>query len=71
MLGDGEVNCLDTSSSFIVCFNYIGSPYGSCAPITFDERTGQPYGGNFPSPITMRDQAVAMRIALEHGLGVK
>jgi len=50
----GHGRCLDTSKYFIVCFNFLGSPYGSSSPM--DE------GGfaAFPAPVTMRDQARAM-----------
>lgn len=50
MLGPTEDKCLDTTKFFVVCFNYLGSCYGSTSPITTDA---------YPSPVTMRDQARA------------
>lgn len=50
----GHGKCLDTGRYFVVCFNYLGSCYGSSSPLT--------EGGfaAFPTPVTMRDQARAM-----------
>ncbi|KAA0163504.1 hypothetical protein FNF31_02898 [Cafeteria roenbergensis] len=50
----GHGKCLDTRRFFVVCFNYLGSCYGSSSPLT--------EGGfaAFPVPVTMRDQARAM-----------
>jgi len=64
MLGDGPEYTLDTASEFIVCCNYLGSPYGSASPVTEDPvkraKGGLPgycpYGGRFPD-LTLRDQA--------------
>jgi homoserine O-acetyltransferase len=54
--GDKEAHgkCLDSSKYFIVCFNYLGSCYGSSSPLTEGGMAG------FGCPVTMRDQARAM-----------
>lgn len=56
--------CLDTKKFFIVCFNYLGSCYGSSSPLT---EGGM---GAFGCPVTMRDQARAMLRGMAE-LGVK
>jgi homoserine acetyltransferase len=62
--GDARERCLDPSRHFIVCFNYLGSCYGSTSSLDFGGF------GAFPSPVTMRDQARAALKGLE-ALGVK
>jgi len=34
MLGDGPGFTMNTREEFVVCVNYLGSPYGSASPIT-------------------------------------
>ena len=38
----------------VVCFNVIGSCYGSTSPASLDPATGKPYGASFPQ-VTVRD----------------
>lgn len=71
MMGDGRSFCLDTSSDFIVCANYLGSPYGTTSPATPDPRksNGAWYAADFPTPCTMRDNVRLQRMLLDR-LGV-
>ncbi|KAF8218199.1 homoserine O-acetyltransferase [Mycena galopus ATCC 62051] len=50
----GRNKAFDPSRFFIICFNTLGSPYGSASPVTRDPRTGAPYGPAFP-PTSIRD----------------
>lgn len=69
LLGPGKA--FDTSRFFVVCFNVLGSPYGSASPLTFID--GDPslgaYGTDFPRT-SIRDDVRAQRMVLEH-LGVR
>ena len=47
----------------MVCFNVIGSCYGSTSAASLDPATGKPYGGSFPQ-VTVRDWVRAQKIAL-------
>src|ERR1700676_4973383 len=38
----------DLERECVVCFNVIGSCYGSTSPASLDPMTGKPYGANFP-----------------------
>lgn len=67
LVGDGKA--IDTSRFFVVCFNTLGSPYGSASPVTIDPTTGQYYGPEFPLT-TIRDDVSIHRLVLE-SLGVK
>ena len=57
LLGAGDECSLDTESDFIVCCNYLGSPYGSSSPVTPDpaKPDGRWYAADFPTPVTIRD----------------
>ena len=72
MLGDGDQFAIDTSKDFVVCVNYLGSPYGTTSPVSKDPRksNGGWYGPDFPSPCTIRDNVRLQRMLLDH-LGVK
>ncbi|MEO5905521.1 MAG: homoserine O-acetyltransferase [Saprospiraceae bacterium] len=50
----GEGKLFDPSKYFIVCANVIGSCYGSTGPRSINQKTGEPYGMNWPL-ITIRD----------------
>jgi homoserine O-acetyltransferase len=47
LLGPGKP--FDTSKYFVVCFNILGSCYGSCGPKSINPATGAPYGIDFPA----------------------
>ena len=72
LLGAGDECSLDTESDFIVCCNYLGSPYGSSSPVTPDpaKPDGRWYAADFPTPVTIRDNVRLQRKLLDH-LGVK
>jgi len=72
ILGDGADFSLDSSSDFVVCCNYLGSPYGSSSPVTPDpgKADGGWYAADFPTPITIRDNVRLQRLLLDF-LGVK
>lgn len=67
LLGDGRA--LDPSRFFIVCANALGSPYGTCSPVTINPDTGERWGPEFPLT-TIKDDCRIQRMLLEH-LGVK
>ena len=71
MLGDGPGFTMNTREEFVVCVNYLGSPYGTASPITpIDGDAGkQPYGANFPTPCTIRDNVYLQKQVLDR-LGV-
>lgn len=72
ILGDGDGFSLDTSSDYVVCCNYLGSPYGSSSPVTSnpDKPSGECYAADFPTPVTVRDNVRLQRMLLDH-LGVR
>ncbi len=59
---------LDPSRWFVICANFIGSPYGTTAPLHKNPATGEPYFGDFPK-YTIRDIVNAHRILADH-LGI-
>jgi homoserine O-acetyltransferase len=59
----------DLKHECVVCFNVIGSCYGSTSPASLDPATGKPYGANFPQ-VTVRDWVRAQKIALQE-LGIR
>jgi homoserine O-acetyltransferase/O-succinyltransferase len=67
LIGPGRP--FDTSRSFVICSNILGSCYGSTGPSSLDPQTGQPYGMRFPV-VTIRDMVDAQRRLIEH-LGVR
>ena len=52
ILGDGSEYSLDTSKDFVVCCNYLGSPYGTSSPVTPDPDKANyaPYAADIPTP---------------------
>lgn len=62
MIGPGKV--LDTDRFFVVCFNVLGSPYGSLSPVTPTNGALGRYGPDLPQP-TVRDSVRLHRAALE------
>lgn len=67
LLGTGRT--FDPSRFFIVCINMLGSPYGSCSPVSIDAATGRPYGPLFPL-CTAKDDLGVQKLVLDH-LGVQ
>ncbi|KAF7999914.1 hypothetical protein HF325_005763 [Metschnikowia pulcherrima] len=67
LLGTGLT--FDPTRFFIICINFLGSPYGSCSPVTIDKATGKPYGPAFPL-VTVKDDIGVQRLILD-SLGVK
>ena len=59
----------DLERDCIVCFNLLGSCYGSTSAASIDPATGKRYGGNFPQ-ITVRDWVRSEKLALEE-LGIR
>ena len=72
MLGSGPGFCLDVDRDFVVCANYLGSPYGTSSPVTPDpsKPDGRWYAADFPNPCTIRDNVSLQRMLLDH-LGVR
>lgn len=67
LLGTGKT--FDPSRFFIICVNLLGSPYGSCSPVSIESSTGKPYGPLFPL-CTVKDDLGVQRLVLD-SLGVK
>jgi homoserine O-acetyltransferase len=59
----------DLDRECVVCFNVIGSCYGSTSPASLDPATGKPYGASFPQ-VTVRDWVRSQKIALQE-LGIR
>jgi len=68
LLGPGLA--FDTDRYFIVCFNVLGSCYGSSGPRSPDPHTGLPYGNRFPQ-VTIRDSVRLHLLVLRQQLGVR
>jgi homoserine O-acetyltransferase len=58
----------DLERECVVCFNVIGSCYGSTSAASLNPATGKPYGGSFPQ-VTVRDWVRSQKIALQE-LGI-
>lgn len=65
----GTDRTFDPSRFFIICINFLGSPYGSCSPLTIEKSTGKPYGPLFPL-VTVKDELGIQKLILD-SLGVK
>ncbi|EXJ75978.1 homoserine O-acetyltransferase [Cladophialophora psammophila CBS 110553] len=65
----GRGKAVDTSRFFVICFNSLGSPYGSASPLSTDPVTGKTYGPSFPDT-TFRDDVRIQKMVLDT-LGVK
>ncbi len=52
---------LDPEEHFVICANFIGSPYGTTAPLHTNPATGEPYYLDFPK-YTIRDMVEAHKI---------
>ena len=65
-----EGRFLDPSKWFVVCANFLGSPYGTESPVTINPETNEPWGHTFPM-ITVRDmvryhQMLAKKLGIDH-----
>lgn len=60
----GTDKTFDPSRFFIICINFLGSPYGSCSPVSIDKSTGQPYGPSFPL-VTVKDDIGIQKLILD------
>ncbi|KAK4937186.1 L-homoserine-O-acetyltransferase [Elasticomyces elasticus] len=67
LLGPGKA--FDPTRFFVICFNLLGSPYGSASPLTLYPLTGKPYGPAFPQT-TFRDDVRIQKMVLD-ALGVR
>ena len=56
LVGPGKP--VDTNRFFVICANILGGCMGSTGPASIDQRTGKPYGLNFPV-ITIGDMVNA------------
>lgn len=63
-----EGRFLDPERWFVVCANFIGSPYGSTSPVSLNPTTGKAWRGTFPQ-VTVRDM-VRAHSALAARLGI-
>jgi homoserine O-acetyltransferase len=59
----------DLERECVVCFNIIGSCYGSTSAASLDPSTGKPYGASFPQ-VTVRDWVRSEKIGLQE-LGIQ
>ncbi len=64
-----EGRFLDPAKWFVVCANFLGSPYGTTSPVSINPTTGMRYGKEFPM-ITVRDMVAAHRKLAER-LGIE
>lgn len=55
-----EGRFLDPARWFVVCANFLASPYGTTSPVSINPTTGRRYGEEFPM-ITVRDMVAAHR----------
>ena len=59
---------LDPERYFVVCANFLGSPYGTTCPMSINPTTGEPWYGDFPF-VTIRDMVKAHMLLAQH-LGI-
>ena len=64
-----EGKFLDPGRWFVICANFLGSPYGTTSPVSINPETGRRYGADFPV-ITVRDM-VALHRKLAQRLGIE
>jgi homoserine O-acetyltransferase len=67
MVGPGKG--IDTDKYFIICSNILGSCIGSTGPCTYNPKTVEPYGLDFPV-VTIGDMVKCQKALLDH-LGIK
>ncbi|ODV62310.1 homoserine O-acetyltransferase [Ascoidea rubescens DSM 1968] len=61
----GKDKAFDPTKFFVICLNSLGSPYGSCSPVTINPQTGHHYGPEFPL-CTIRDDVKIHKLVLDH-----
>ena len=66
MVGPGKG--IDTDRYFVICSNILGSCMGSTGPCSYNPKTVEPYGLQFPV-VTIGDMVKAQRALLDH-LGI-
>jgi homoserine O-acetyltransferase len=67
MVGPGKG--IDTNKYFVICSNILGSCMGSTGPCTYNPKTVEPYGHDFPV-VTIGDMVKTQKALLDH-LGIK
>jgi homoserine O-acetyltransferase len=67
MVGPGKG--IDTDKYFVICSNILGSCKGSTGPCTYNPKTVEPFGIDFPM-VTIGDMVKAQKELLDH-LGIK
>jgi homoserine O-acetyltransferase len=67
MVGPGKG--IDTDKYFVICSNILGSCKGSTGPCTYNPKTVEPFGIDFPV-VTIGDMVKAQKVLLDH-LGIK
>ena len=67
MVGPGRP--IDTNRYFVICPNVVGACMGTTGPASINNRTGRPYGLDFPV-VTIRDMVRAQAMLLDH-LGIE
>jgi homoserine O-acetyltransferase len=67
MVGPGKG--IDTNKYFIVCSNILGGCMGSTGPCSYNPKTVEPYGRDFPV-VTIGDMVKAQKALLDH-MGIK
>lgn len=60
----GTNRTFDPLRFFIVCINFLGSPYGLASPVSIDPATSKPYGPAFPL-VTVKDDIKIHRLVLD------
>lgn len=66
MVGPGRA--LDTDKYFLICFNNLGSCYGSSGPLSINPDTGKAYGPDFPT-VTILDMVRSQKQSIDE-LGI-
>jgi homoserine O-acetyltransferase len=66
MIGPGKA--FDTNVYFVICSNVLGGCRGTTGPTSIDQRTGRPYGGQFPV-VTIGDMTRVQALLLD-ALGI-
>lgn len=67
MVGPGKP--IDTERYFVICSNVVSGCMGSSGPSSINQKTGKPYGLDFPV-ITIRDMVRAQAMLIDH-LGIE
>jgi homoserine O-acetyltransferase len=67
MVGPGKP--IDTNRYFAICPNVVGACMGTTGPASINNKTGRPYGLDFPV-VTIRDMVRAQAMLLDH-LGIE